>query len=182
MRPLWRHPGRIIAIAVLVVLVGFIVVLATRPNAEDRLVRSPLVGKPAPDIDGTSLAGSAFHLTTERGRWVLVNFFATWCIPCQQEQPQLVSLSLRHAAGNDLQLVSIVFNDDATAVKNYMAKNGGDWPVLADATGALAVDYGVARVPESYLIGPDGVVRGKFIGIGNADAVDQAIRTLEQSG
>src|SRR5207245_2462187 len=80
-----RHTARWIAITAGVVTLALIAVLATRPSAETALARSPLTGKPAPEIVGTAIDGRPVRLSALRGRYVLLNFFATWCIPCARE-------------------------------------------------------------------------------------------------
>ncbi len=160
--------GRAILISALVVgglLAGFVGILATRDSSAGRLARSPLLGKPAPSLEGVSLIdGKPFDLRGVGERFVLVNVFATWCVPCQQEHPELVSFEARHAQIGDVRVVSVVFSDEAEAVTRFFADRGGSWPVIDDPEGRIALDWGVSGVPESYLVGPDGIVRAKFVG------------------
>src|SRR6202011_4949167 len=85
-----RHTARWVAGVTLVVGAALVAVLATRPPQTATEVDTPLVGQVAPGIAGATLAGGSFDLAGQRGRWVVVNFFASWCPPCQQEQPELV--------------------------------------------------------------------------------------------
>ena len=166
-----------------VVLALLVAVLATREPATSRLVKSPLVGHIAPTIDSTPVAGgSTYSLDSRRGEWVLVNFFATWCVPCQQEHDDLLRFANAHAAKGDATIVSVVFSDDAASVKKYFAKRGGVWPVLKDDDGAIATAWGVARVPESYLIAPSGVVVGKVTGGVKFDFLQEQLATFEAAG
>lgn len=147
---------------VLAVLIG---VLATSKSADERHTASPLLGKFAPALVGTDIAGASgtFDLAASAsGKWVLVNFFGTYCIPCQVEHPDLVRFSEVNA--NSAQVVSVVFDDKVDNVKAYFDKNGGSWPVVDDPDGSIATRWGVARVPESYLISPSGVVVSKITG------------------
>ena len=122
---------------VAVVVVLLVAVLITRDNAAERSDFSPLIGKAAPEIVGTTLDGQSFDLDQLRGRWVAVNFFATWCVPCQQEHPDLVSFDRRNSQSDDApQLISVVFNDDIGAVRDFYAKHGGDYPVVNGDRGA----------------------------------------------
>lgn len=155
-----RRPTRVallIVIPVGVLLALFIVVLGTRKAAVDRTESSPLLGKQAPAVSGNTLAGPRFDLGRQSG-WVLVNFFASWCIPCRQEHPELRTFEAEHASKGDVSLVSVVFGDEPADVRSFFKTNGGSWPVVFDPEGSVAVNYGVAKVPETYLIAPDGTV------------------------
>jgi cytochrome c biogenesis protein CcmG/thiol:disulfide interchange protein DsbE len=141
-----------------------VVVLATRAPSTERVSRSPLIGRLAPAIAGATLDGGSFDLADHRGRWVVVNFFATWCIPCLEEHPELVAFDEAHAATGDASVVSILFDDEPDDAREVFAKRGGDWPVVIDDEGAVGVAYGVARVPESFLVAPDGTVVQRLVG------------------
>lgn len=177
-RPGPGHPGRVIAAVVGVVVLALVGVLATRDPAHTRVASSPLVGRVAPPIDGPTLHGEPFRLSTMKGRWVLVNYFATWCVPCQREHPELVEFDRRHARTGDAGVVSVVFDDDPEEVARYFDRNGGDWPVVPD-DGRVALSYGVAGIPESYLVDPDGFVVAKITGGVSADGLDALLRDAQ---
>jgi cytochrome c biogenesis protein CcmG, thiol:disulfide interchange protein DsbE len=65
---------------------------------------------------------------------------------------------------DDARVISVVFSDDPDDVKRFFDERGGDWPIVHDDDGAIATAWGVARVPESYLVGPNGRVVGKITG------------------
>ena len=153
-----------IAVAVAVPLALLVAVLATREPSATRAVRSPLVGKPAPAIEAETVHGGRASLEELRGRWVVVNFFATWCVPCRQEHDDLVRFSEAHAGLGDASVLGVVYNDAAQAVREFLEREGGNWAMLTDPKGRIALDYGVAGVPESFLISPDGVVVAKLLG------------------
>ncbi|HLH28341.1 MAG TPA: TlpA disulfide reductase family protein [Acidimicrobiales bacterium] len=153
-----RHRVRWTAAAALVVAAGLVAVLATRPPAGVAEVESPLVGKQAPPIAGTTLAGAPFSLPGRPGRYVVVNFFASWCGPCQQEGPELVRFAFEHRRSGDAELVSVVFSDTPGAARSYQEQLGATWPSLSDPGGAIALRYGVRSPPSTFLIAPDGRV------------------------
>jgi len=153
-----------IAVAVALPVAMLILVLATRPSAQTRAVESPLLGKPAPAAAGATVDGGKAALADYRGRWVVLNFFATWCVPCRTEHPELIRFSQAHEAAGDADVLAVVYSDSASAVRDYQEANGGDWPMITDPDGRIALDYGVGGVPESFLINPDGVIVSKLLG------------------
>jgi len=172
---------RWIAVALAVIVLLLVVVLVTRKSATERADFDPLENKTAPAIEGTTLDGKPFNLDSLRGEWVVVNFFATWCVPCQQEHPDLLSFAQRHAQAKDVQLISVVFGDDASAVRDFFAKNGGDWPVVNGDQGRVALDYSVIRPPDTYIIDPLGIVRARIPRpVANSQELDQRIAELSE--
>lgn len=169
-----RRPGtaRIAAGVLAVVLVAFVAVLAVGdPGGEEG---RRVVGQAAPPVVGVDLDGEPVDLAAWRGEWVVVNFFATWCIPCVQEHPELVAFSEEHADGS-ARVVSVAFDDAPDDIRTFFDERGGDWPVLAEDTGAIALSYGVRAVPESYLVSPEGTVVDVFISGVTAAQLDAAI-------
>lgn len=145
-----------IAAVVLVAFVGLLVG-AKQPNN-----RSTVVGKPAPSTDlafATIDGGERVRLADFQGRYVVLNFFASWCAPCEKEHPELVAFQQKHAALGDATVVQILYNDKPGPAREFFRKRGeGGWPVLIDKQGQFALDYGVTGPPETFLIDPQGNV------------------------
>lgn len=152
----------VIAGVAAVVATALVALFAFSPDDAERSEAAPLVGRRAPAIEATTIDGDGFDLDAWRGGWVLVNFFATWCGPCKVEQPELIKFSRRHAGSAFV--VSISLNEGPADARKFFEANGGDWPVIAEGNGNIALDYGVVRLPESYLVDPDGMVVAKFNG------------------
>jgi cytochrome c biogenesis protein CcmG/thiol:disulfide interchange protein DsbE len=159
---------------------ALVAVLATRPPATIIEVDTPLLGKPAPPVSGTTLDDRHFDLSSLRGRWVLVNFFASWCPPCQEEQPGLVTFAYQHRQADDAALIGVVFDDVASSARRFLAQTGATWPAVTDPSGRIALDYGVRGPPETFLISPEGVVMahldGPVTGAGLDDWLAEAQR------
>jgi cytochrome c biogenesis protein CcmG/thiol:disulfide interchange protein DsbE len=137
-----------------------------------------LLGRAVPAISGTTLDGERLDLASLRGRWVVLNFVASWCVPCRQEHPELVAFDTRHRAVGDGQVLGVVFSDKPADVREFFREQGGDWPVLEDPQGQIALEFGVRGPPESFVIDPGGVVVAKITGPATAAGLE---RILESS-
>jgi cytochrome c biogenesis protein CcmG, thiol:disulfide interchange protein DsbE len=158
------HTARRVALAVAAVLALFVCLLATRSPISDKETRSPLIGRVAPEFEGPSLLGGGEAVSLQslraRNKFVLLNFFGSYCIPCRKEHPELIAIAKAHP--NDLSIVSITFDDNNDDARDYFKKNGGDGPLLD--LPRVAVDYGAAKIPETFLIDPNGIVLSKASG------------------
>lgn len=174
-RRLWR----MLALLAAVTLVGL--VLVTRLQGQPP-ARSVLLDRPAPALQGTTLDGEAFDLTDWRGQVVLVNIWASWCVPCQQEQPLLVS-SYRELAPQGLQIVGINVRDKPEEARAFMQKFGqAPWPSVQDPDGQHAIEWGTFALPETYLVDPDGTVVAKAVGELNAAWIRDNVTPLLAAG
>ncbi len=143
---------RVKALLVGLMLLTLVGVLATRESGPDRMT-THLVGQGAPPIEGTTTSGEAWRLDLQRGRWVVVNFFSTTCVPCVREHPELVAFAEAHAEADDVRVVTVAFADSPAAVEEFFRSNGGDWPVLVTDTGGGAGGLGGAVGAEDDPLG-----------------------------
>jgi cytochrome c biogenesis protein CcmG/thiol:disulfide interchange protein DsbE len=160
------HPARWAALGVAVLVIGVGVVLATQVGTDPRAdtTTSQLVGKPAPQLALRDLDGNAVDNASLAGKAVVVNFWNTWCVPCQEELPALKRFAAAHRDDADLAIVGVVRDDSQKAVRAYVAAEGMDWIIAIDPGSRAALDFGTRGQPETFAISPDGIVAGAQIG------------------
>jgi len=126
-------------------------------------IDSPLIGSPAPDF-ALKAVGSAqtIDLAQYRGKPVVLNFWATWCRPCWDEHPVLTQNA--QMAGDRVQFVGVVFQDDERKIIDFLQQRGWAYPTLVDDRGKTAIAYGVGGVPETYFLDKRGTIVAKFAG------------------
>ena len=171
-----------IVLAVAVVLGGLFIVLAGADGAGNETADTPLLERPAPAATGAFADGTAFDLSRRKGSWVVLNFFTHNCVPCIREHPELVDFANQQAAlGVDgAELYTVVRDSDRDEVEAFFAERGGDWPIVYDPDFEFSNDFGVALVPETWIIDPDGVVRGRVISEVTADFLSSRIQLLRE--
>ncbi|MBI3522636.1 MAG: redoxin domain-containing protein [Chloroflexi bacterium] len=156
--------ARVIRYAPLVLVAGVIVVLAVAFRYDPHDVRSAAVGKPAPAFSLEALEGGGrIDLASYRGKVVVVNFFASWCVPCRQEHAALANAWTRYG-GSGVVLIGVLYQDDPSSGREFMRRLGGGWPTAIDEDGRVALSFGVFGIPETFFIGPDGIIAGRHIG------------------
>jgi DsbE subfamily thiol:disulfide oxidoreductase len=129
---------------------------AARPQAK--------VDEPAPPIVGTAIDGSKIDLSAYKGKPVIVNFWASWCVPCREEFPLLQQKLAELGPTDGLEILGVLYKDEPELAQKFLADFGAAWPTVTDPDGAIAADYRVVAPPQTYFIDKDGVIRGMQIG------------------
>jgi cytochrome c biogenesis protein CcmG/thiol:disulfide interchange protein DsbE len=176
-----RRVAPFVAGAVAVVLaVLFGVLLVVEPSSDT--AETVLLDRAAPAVVGEFDDGTAFELSRRRGSWVVLNFFTSTCIPCRNEHPELIEFvdQQRSLGINGAEFYTIVQNDDPADVAAFFDEFGGDWPVVFDVDYSFQNGFGVAQVPETWIIDPNGIVRGRVISEVSAEFLSTSIQNLRE--
>jgi cytochrome c biogenesis protein CcmG/thiol:disulfide interchange protein DsbE len=154
-----------VALATVVLTAVVVLVPLTGSDPDEVTIGGhPLLGDPAPEIDLPTIEGDRkVSLTGLRGRPVLINFWATWCIPCREEFPLMVAAYEEHA-DDGLEILGIVHDDTVDGARAFAADMGATWPMLNDADDVAWEDYTGVGMPTSLFVDPDGIVRAFSIG------------------
>lgn len=158
----------LVALAALVVVAIF---LLTR-EGERNTISEGLIGRPAPTYALTRLEGGEM-LTSDAmaGRPYVINMFASWCTPCRAEHPQLMALR-----ANGVEIVGVAYKDRPEASQRFLTQLGDPYATVAvDRDGRYGLDLGVAGVPETFVVGPDGAIRAVHRGPLTSEAIQRTI-------
>lgn len=148
-------------------------------NPGDTTVSSKMVGRQLPDASLAPLLfnGSPIPLQSLIGKPMVINFFASWCVPCVAEAPQLAELKRRGA-----RIVGVAVRDRPDDVANFLTNHGNPYAVAgADPESQVQIALGSSGVPESFIVDGRGVIRYQHIGPIEASDVPMIMAKLEQA-
>jgi thiol-disulfide isomerase/thioredoxin len=131
----------------------------------------------APEVAGTTLSGTRFTLSGDRGAVVVLNFWGSWCTPCRQEAPALAELA-RHVSGTDVRFVGVDIRDDPASAEAFMRNFRISYPSLNDPGDAIALAFSgtvpPAGIPTTLVIDRGGHIAARIVGTASYDG----LRTL----
>ncbi len=153
-----------VGLALLLGVIGLAVVLGYGLSRDPEGARRGLdVGRPAPDFILPGLAGDPVRLADHRGHPVVVYFWASWCIPCREEAPDLEALWRAYRA-QGVDFIGVNVQDAEEDARAFVREFNLTFPMTRDAEGRVYLDYGVYGVPEAFVVDRDGNIRARWIG------------------
>lgn len=171
---------RLLALLPLIVFAGLLTVLAWF-NFHKKAQYEPraMVGKAVPEVVLSDLdGGNASDLKTLVAGYntpVLVNVFASWCVPCLAENPQLMALKAR-----GVPIIGIAWKDEAQNTRLFLDQHDDPYVrTLSDPEGKMAIGLGISGVPESFIVAPDGTITDKISGPIVPQSLDSVLKSLK---
>lgn len=167
-----------VAIVVAAVVIGWAVTSSLGRPPSIVVPRSPLLDKPAPAIDLPTLDGtSTISLADYVGRPVVINFWASWCLPCRDEFPLLRATRAAHA-GEGLEILGIAHDDTAEAARQFGLDYGATWPLLLDDQDIAWRAYQGTFVPVTYYVDRQGIVRALSYGAPASGTLEEQLAKI----
>ena len=167
-------------VPVAIVAVIFAALVWRLANPPDPAIESQMIGKPVPEISApAALPGKRGFTRADLadGTPRLVNFFASWCVPCIAEAPVLMELKRR-----GVPIVGIAVRDRPEDVARFLARHGDPFEAMvADRESKLQLAFGSAGVPETFLVDGRGIIRMEHIGPIEADEIPELVRAVESA-
>jgi cytochrome c biogenesis protein CcmG, thiol:disulfide interchange protein DsbE len=162
-------------------LLALILLLASGIGNDPRDVPSQLVARRAPSFSLPSLTGDAMISSDDlRGQVVVLNFWASWCVPCREEHGALDAAWDRYRE-RGVVVLGVNVEDARPDALDYVAEVGGSWPLVTDPGSRTSIAYGRFGVPETFVIAPDGTIVAKTVGAVTyewlVDTIEEALRT-----
>lgn len=147
-----------------------------RQKVRDELARLALVGKPAPLSPVADVKGATVRLADLRGKYVLVDFWATWCAPCVAEVPRLQDAYAKYRQAG-FEIVGVSLDESKSALTDFVKARGIPWPQVHNASAGsdLVEAFGVKSIPATFLIDPEGIITRLEL---RGPALDQALAKL----
>ena len=145
-------------------------------NKKDKTLNSPLLNKPIPEINLDSLKNEKLNESDFKKEILLVNFFASWCVPCIVEHDFLFELKKQ----KPIKIYGINYKDDIKNLEIWLEKLGNPYSKIGiDKTGITGINWGVNGIPESFLIDKNGIIKHKINGVINKKEIKILLTKIE---
>lgn len=175
-----KNKRNLIVIALVLVLAGFAIYQNMAVADKEVSLPSETAPKPnylAPSFSLAGLDGQSYEVGGARNKVLLINFWASWCGPCEVEAPDLKRLADKYKDSLDVYAVNVTAQDRMDNVKSFVKFHQFDFPVLLDTDGAAADVYRIRGLPTTFLVNPEGVITDAF-NLLNPDELEKRIKEL----
>lgn len=152
-------------------MAAFLAIVLMVPGTKKTSSKGVSVGLASPDISLKAPDGGIWNLSDQKGKAVVVNFWATWCESCKAEMPALQKLFDTLKANPGFTLMTVLVRDSAQNASEYMKQKGYSLPFVVD-DGSASSAYGITGVPETFIVDKNGVLREKIIGPADFDSAE----------
>ncbi len=159
--------------AVVIVLIVSVMFFSSRLNTPPTYSGGKVVGKLVPDVTVTTLEGEKIALRDLTGKRVIINFFNSWCIPCQEELPALQDFEKLHKDDPDFVFIGIVRDDSEQNIRDWVKVNDAPFEVTLDKDEAASISFGTTGQPETYAIDTNGRVVASLLSRASAKTLEQ---------
>jgi cytochrome c biogenesis protein CcmG, thiol:disulfide interchange protein DsbE len=166
-------PGRR-ALTVVAAVLFLTAMMCSPPSSNGGAPEAAAAASPLPRLHGDTVQGGTADTTRMRGGVLVVNVWATWCGPCEREQPALESVAKAYAS-RGVRFLGLNERDNLDAAKTWIARHGVTYPSISDPSGAFADDLGFLGYPDTYVVDPSGTIRFVIAGEATAQEVSGAI-------
>lgn len=140
-----------------------IAAIAILSKTDEKAMKKAAIGLEAPNFELKDTDGRTWKLSDLKGKIVFLNFWASWCDSCKEENPSINNLYNAQKGNDKFVFLSVLYNDDPAKALEYMKANGFNFPVLPD-TKNLTAQYGLTGVPETFIIDKKGIIKQKVVG------------------
>jgi thiol-disulfide isomerase/thioredoxin len=156
------------AVIIGIVAIVAIVLVADRPG------ETASAGPAA--LTGETIDGASFDLATYRGKPAVINFFASWCPPCNEEAPDLVAFAKAHPEAG---FVGVDTGDKLADGQDFVTKYGIPYPVVFDGDGSLSAPFGFQYIPTTVFLDKDGVEKDRITGAADTQRFEQGLQAAQ---
>ena len=172
---------RVLAVG-LVAIGALVALLAAGFGRNPSAVPFVLQDRPASPFQLERLGGGdPLGLESLKGSPTVINFWSTWCVPCKVEHPVLQAGARKYAA-RGVQFVGVLYGDEPEAAQRFLQRSPSVFPTVLDPGGRMAVDYGVAGVPETFFLDADGRIIRKVAGAVSAPVLVETLDAILREG
>lgn len=170
--------SRLLMRTIILVLLAAAVGYTLYANFTKDQVQKVEIGKTAPDFALVDMDGQRHQLSDYRGEGVFLNFWATWCKPCEREMPYIDN-SYHHFKDKGVKVLTVDVGETELAVNNFIQRHNLSFPVMIDKDGTVQTAYGINPLPITFLIDKDGIVVRSHVGELTQERVNQFMEEIQ---